>query len=294
VSGQVVKFTKMSAGGNDFIVLDNITAAEHEIVKVDPDFVRHVCARALSVGADGVILVEPSTTAHARMIYFNSDGGRADLCGNGVRCVARLLVLKRLAPSDGLTIETDVGTLSAAVEGDRPWFRLPLGPPELRSVTLHLEGSLDEVSRTFNGTLVKVGVPHLVLTSRDAHGMSARELSALAPRLRSHPDLGPGGANVDFITVRDAHALDIRCYERGVEAETLSSGSGCIAAALAATTSGTAESPVSCRSRTGLTSAVTFTPGAGGGGALDATLAGDARVIYTGVLNAEALAGFTP
>src|SRR5262245_29220360 len=121
----------MSAGGNDFIVIDNITAAEHEIVKPDDHFVRHVCARALSVGADGVILVEPVEGSHARMIYYNADGSRADLCGNGVRCVARLLTLKRLAPSDGMRIETDVGPLDAAVEGERPWFRLPVGRPEI-------------------------------------------------------------------------------------------------------------------------------------------------------------------
>ena len=292
MSPPVVKFTKMSGSGNDFIVLDNITAAEHEMVKVDADFVRHVCARALSVGADGVIVLEPAQHAHARMIYFNRDGGRAAFCGNGVRCVARLLALKRLAPSDGLTIETDVGTLDAAVEGDRPWFRLPLGRPAPRPVTLYLEGSLDEVSKSFTGLLVNVGVPHLVITTRDAHGMSAKEFLALAPRLRSHPDLGAEGANVDFITPRDRHEVDIRCYERGVEAETLSSGSGCISSALAATAGGVAESPVACRSRTGLVSTVTLSTNADG--TVDAVLSGDARVIYTGVLNAEALAGFAP
>lgn len=292
MSAPVIKFTKMSGGGNDFIVLDNLTAAEHEVVKIDAEFVRHVCARALSVGADGVILVEASPGAHARMTYFNSDGGRAALCGNGIRCVARLLALKRIAPSDGMTIETDVGTLAAAVEGDRPWFRLPLGRPELRAVTLELEGSLDEVSRTFSGVLVDVGVPHLVIVTRDAHGMNARNFLSIAPRLRAHPDLGPQGANVDLITARDSHTLEIRFYERGVEAETLSSGSGCISAALVAARAGTVESPVRCLSRTGAANTVTLKENHDG--TTDAVLSGDARVIYTGVLNAEALAGFTP
>lgn len=290
MSPPVVKFTKMSAGGNDFIVIDNITAAEHEIVRPDKEFVRHVCARALSVGADGVIVLEPAAGPQAKMIYFNADGGRADLCGNGVRCVARLLTLKRIAPSDGMKIETDVGILDAAVAGERPWFRLPVGRPDIQTRTLHLEGSLDEVSRTFVATQVKAGVPHLILETRDAHGMSAREFLSVAARLRGHADLGPEGVNVDFITVRDAHTLDIRCYERGVEGETHSSGSGCIAAALAMVSSGRTQSPVTCRSRAGLVSTVTLESDPEG--AVSAVLSGDARVIFTGVLNAEALTGF--
>jgi diaminopimelate epimerase len=291
VSAPVIKFTKMSAGGNDFIIIDNITAAEHEIVRPDAEFVRRVCARARSVGADGVILIEPANGPHAKMIHYNSDGGRSALCGNGVRCVARILAIKRLAPSDGMKIETDIGTLDAAVEADRPWFRLELGRLETRAMTLMLEGSLDEVSRTFEATLVNPGVPHLVIETRDAHGMSAREFLSISPRLRAHPDLGPEGANVNFITLRDEHSLDIRCYERGVEGETLSSGSGCISAVLVASASGRAVSPVSCRSRAGFVNIVTVERG--DDGAITAQLSGDARVVYTGVLNAEALAGFS-
>jgi diaminopimelate epimerase len=290
VTPPVIKFTKMSAGGNDFILIDNLTAAEGEPVTVEAPFVRRVCARAVSVGADGVIVVGASQGAHARMIYFNSDGGRASLCGNGVRCVVRLLALKRVAPPGGMTVETDVGTLDGGVEGETAWFRLPLGMPEARRMTLHLDGHLDEVSRSFEATLVNAGVPHLVIDARDAHALPARELLSIAPRLRRHPDLGPEGANVDFITLRDRRTLDIRCYERGVEAETLSSGSGCIAAAVAVVQAGRADSPVTCRSRAGMASTVTLEPRPDG--ALDVVLAGDARVIYTGVLHAEALTGF--
>jgi len=290
MSGHLISFTKMSAGGNDFIVIDNVSAPEGEGIRPDAETIRRLCARALSVGADGVILIEPAAEAHVKMVYFNSDGGRAALCGNGVRCVARMAALRRFAPSDGMRIETDAGTLDAAVEGDRPWFRLPLGVPDARPRTLQLEGTLDEVSRTVQAVQVLAGVPHLVIETRDARGMSGKELMALAPRLRSHPDLGPEGANVDFITLIDDHTLDIRCYERGVEAETVSSGSGCIASALAVVLAGRAASPVSCRSRAGTSSTVTLEPQEEG--AFNAVLSGDARVIYTAALNAEALSGF--
>ncbi|HET9481383.1 MAG TPA: diaminopimelate epimerase [Candidatus Polarisedimenticolia bacterium] len=289
MSATPIKFTKMSAGGNDFIVIDNITTAP-DSVEPDPGQIRRMCARALSVGADGVILIgPPDAGGTVRMVYHNSDGGRADLCGNGVRCVARFSALKRIAPPESIVIETDVGPLRAGVESDRAFFTLPLGAPRIEPRTLELPGSLDEVSRQVEAFHVTVGVPHLVVPIRDAHGMPGRELLSLAPRLRRHPDLGPEGANIDFITVRDRHTLDIRCYERGVEAETLSSGSGCIASALAARAAGLADSPIACRSRTGLVSQVRLEDGAAG---TEATLSGDARVIYTGVLHDEALTGF--
>src|SRR5262245_33760091 len=244
MSPPVIKFTKMSAGGNDFILIDNLTAAEGEPIEIDEAFVRRVCTRALSVGADGVIVIGPSESAGARMVYHNADGGRAALCGNGVRCVARLRGLRRVTAAQSMSLETDVCPLAAGVEGDNAWFRLPLGVPSVRPVCLSLEGGLDEISRTFEGTLVTAGVPHLVIETREAHGMPARDFLAMAPKLRRHRDLGPEGANVDFITVRDRQTLDVRTYERGVEAETLSSGSGCIASAFAAVHVGKAASPV--------------------------------------------------
>jgi diaminopimelate epimerase len=227
------------------------------------------------------------------MVYFNADGGRAALCGNGVRCVARLAALRGHAPADGMVIETDTGALEAAVERDRPWFRLPLGEPQVRPVSLRVGGreGFGGEPRVIEATWVMAGVPHVVAAVGEAHTMPESELRYLGPALRAHPELGPQGANVDFITIRSRHALDIRCWERGVEGETLSSGSGCIASALAATTAGLADSPVDCRSRAGFVSTVTLEPR--GDGLCDAVLSGDARIVYDGVLSPEALAGFS-
>jgi diaminopimelate epimerase len=291
MSATGIKFTKMSAGGNDFIVIDNVSPTD-EPTAIDADFIQRVCARALSVGGDGLIVLEPSGRAHVKMSYFNADGGRAALCGNGVRCVARMTAARRWAPSDGMTIETDVGDLHAALVDDEPWFRLPLGQPTVEARVLTLEGSLDEVSHEIEATYVMAGVPHLLVESRDAHAMDKDLFLSRAARLRGHEDLGPDGANVDFITIRDRNTLDIRCFERGIEGETLSSGSGCIAAALAATGTGKADSPIVCRSRAGFSSTVTLEQETEG--TTNAVLAGDARIIYTGVVNAEALTGFDP
>lgn len=286
----ILEFTKMSAGGNDFLVVDRFPGGPGGARQavIDADFVRRVCRRALSVGGDGLILIEPCEKADVRMIYYNADGGRAALCGNGVRCVARLASLRGHARAAGMTIEADCGILPAEVAGDVAGFSLSLGRPALRSMTLHVDG----VPGGLTATLLTVGVPHLVVPHADAHGMTAEQLAQLAPQLRRHPDLGPEGANVDFVTVRGPHGLDIRCWERGIEGETLSSGSGCIASALASIRAGQAESPVACRSRTGLVSTVTLRTGPDE--ILAAHLAGDARVIYEGRLDPEALAGFVP
>ena len=283
MSAATLSFTKVSGGGNDFIVWDNLSPGGNPFRPSAAEIAR-LCARGLSVGADGVILLEaadPAGSADLRMIYFNRDGGRAALCGNGVRCVARLAVLRGLAPSAGLRIQTDVGVLAARVDGDRATFELPL--PDLRIEPKRLPVRLPgEV--IVEGTWVLAGVPHLVVAHTDAHGM---DMLPLAPLLRSHPALGREGANVDFITPRDRHTLDLRCWERGVEGETLSSGSGCIAAALAAVSRKLAESPVTCRSRTGLASTVTLWPDR-------AAITGDARIIYTAQLQPDALSGFEP
>ncbi len=286
-----LKFTKMSAGGNDFIVLDNITLGDDPVTP-DAEFIRRICSRALSVGADGLILLEPSRTAQVKMVYFNADGGRASLCGNGVRCVARMAAVRRWAEPEAMTIETDVGVLDAGIVDEGVRFALPLGTPAIEVRTLLLEGSLDEISREIRATHVVAGVPHLVVEHRDAHAMPRDRFLGIATRLRSHPDLGAEGANVDYITIRDRERIDIRCFERGVESETLSSGSGCIAAALAVIQAGRAESPVTCMSRAGFRSVVRIDRGPDG--AVVATLTGDARIIYTATLNAEAIEGFDP
>ena len=288
--GSGFKFTKMSAGGNDFIVIDGVTVDEP--VTIEPDFVRRACARALSVGADGVILIEPAAQGDSvTMTYYNADGGRAALCGNGVLCVARMVAVRRWAPSEAMTIKTDAGSLPAGVEGEIARFSLSLGKPSLVERALRIDGSLDEISREVTGTLVATGVPHLVVETRDAHGMDRDRFLSMAARLRRHPDLGPEGANVDFVTVRGRDAIDIRFFERGIEGETLTSGTGCIASALTVHGKGKTDKTVICRSRTGVTSTVELSEDAGG---VTATLSGHARIIYTGVLNEEALRGFDP
>lgn len=268
-------FLKVSAGGNDFILVDNRNGRLSGDLSA---LVRAVCHRRLGVGGDGMILVEPSDRADLGMVYFNRDGGRADLCGNGLRCLARWAAESRAAPSP-LTVETGAGVLRASGSDDPPWFAYPLPTGSARKMALEVEG------RRLEGIHVRAGVPHFVMEVPDA---GDPEALADAPALRSHPDLAPEGANVDIYTPRSGGLLEVRYFERGVEAETLSSGTGSIAVAVAARLAGRGEGPFTCRNREGLETRVGLE--VRDGGLLEATLAAPVLFLYHGRLRPDLVA----
>ena len=273
-------FSKMAGGGNDFVVIDNRTAK----VADAGELTRRICTRALSVGADGLILVEPSARATFRMRYFNSDGGLAAFCANGTRCAARFAFLHVIAPRR-MTIETDAGVIGAEVaEGGA--VTLSLQPPQgFRPNRPLLVGT-----KVVQGSSILVGVPHYVIFLRD--DLWSHDIASLGRAIRQHAELQPQGANVNFVVVRDEHAIEVRTYERGVENETLSCGSGVVASAVTSALFGKVKSPVSVLTRSGITLEVSFA--LDGGEARDVRLRGDARLIYRAALTPETLEGFDP
>ncbi len=273
------EFFKMSAAGNDFILFDNRSGT----LKRDglPDLVRRLCTRALSVGGDGVILLEPSSVAHLRAIFFNPDG-KPTFCGNGARCASRLAFLKGIAPQR-MTVETSVMVHRAEVKGVLVSFEMrnPQGFDDAVEV--------QAAGETIRGVFVDTGVPHFVVF-RPVAGPGS--IDALGRALRSHPRFAPSGTNVDFVEPAGGEALAIRTYERGVEGETLACGTGCVAAAIAAVAAGKTRAPVSLRTRSGSLIRVRFEgpPGRATGVRLE----GEARLVYVGQLTEEALQGFQP
>lgn len=275
-----LQFSKMAGGGNDFVVIDNRTA---KIIDAG-DLARRICTRALSVGADGLILIEGSARATFRMRYYNSDGSLGEFCGNGTRCAARFAFLNVIAGRK-MTIETDAGLVSAEIlEGGlvslampAPWSFQPKRP-------------LVVGEQTIQGSFVVVGVPHYVVFLQDR--LWEQDIVPLGRALRRHPDLAPDGANVNFVVVRDRHSIEVRTYERGVENETLSCGSGVVSSAVTAMMAGRVESPVSVFTRSGITLEVSFA--IRGGMADDVRLKGDARLVYRATITPETLEGFDP
>ncbi len=219
-----VAVTKMHGTYNDFAVIDRRNGSEIE----DPGaLARRLCDRRGGVGCDGLIVVESSTTADARMRIFNADGSEAEMCGNGLRCVIRFL--SERGEGDRFRIETAAGIIPAEVlvAGEVYQVRVQIGVPQVKPRTLPFANSVH----------VEVGNPHVVIFER---ALDALDLVAVATQLQS---LFPEGVNVHLAVVVDAHRLDVRHWERGVGL-TRACGTGATACAAAAIHLGTARSPV--------------------------------------------------
>ena len=266
-----VPFTKMSGAGNDFVVLD---ARAWEALAGDrAAWVRAVCRRGMSVGADGVLVVSAGGPGRFGVVFFNPDGGEA-FCGNGSRCAARYAATRDAAPGS-MTLLTSVGEVQAVVDGSVVSLTLP--PPEDLG-----EIALDDASGTYRGRWVVAGVPHVVIP---VVGLASYPLERVGPPLRRHQALGPSGANVNLVETDAGGRVHVRTWERGVENETLSCGTGAVAVAYAARLAGAQETVVVVpRSGTELTVRL---PG-DGTRVERAYLIGDARFVFEGVLDPEA------
>lgn len=273
-------FLKMAGGGNDFAVFDD---REERILDASA-LARALTVRRLSVGGDGIILIRRSDRASIRMVYHNADGSLADFCANGTRCAARFALLQGIAPGR-MTIETGHAIVGAEVSGGgRVTLELP--PPTEIEPEKQLTLANGELVR---GAYLMVGVPHYVLfVDGDLWEM---DIDPRGSEIRRHPDL-PIGANVNFVRPRGGRRIEVRTWERGVEAETLSCGSGVVASSTMAVLSGRAEAPVEVLTRSGITLQV---DGIRRGEPMrELRLTGDARVVFRGELTEESLTGFDP
>ena len=273
-------FAKMAGGGNDFVVIDNRDGR----VRNAAELARKICTPHLSVGADGLILIEGSERAGVRMIYWNADGSRADFCANGTRCAARFALLTGMA-SHRMTVETDVGILAAQFD-EQGWVTLSINPP----TAVQMNRPLRVGDQMIQGSALMVGVPHYVIFLED--DLWSHDIVPLGRAIRSHPEMQPLGANVNFVVIRDPHSIEVRTYERGVEAETLSCGSGVIASVVASTLFEKVTPPVNVLTRSGITFEVNCVRD--GATLRDIRLRGDARVVYRGTMTAETVEGFDP
>lgn len=267
-----IRVVKMSGAGNDFLVL-----AREEAARLGADlrcWVRRVCRRGLSAGADGVVVVTPLGGARLQVDFLNPDGTPA-FCGNGTRCAARFAVLRGLAPPE-MVLATAAGDVSAQVRGAT--VRLVLPPPRDRG---RWRAELD--GRPMSGRLVDAAVPHLVFRAEENPDLA---FDRHAPLLRRHWSLGPDGANVDWIEIGPADRVRIRTWERGVEGETLCCGTGAVAAALVARLAGAGEAVVVVP-RSGIPLRVEL-PGPADA-PVRALLEGDARIVLEGTVGDESV-----
>lgn len=270
-----IHFYKMSGCGNDFIIIDNRSPVIEE--KDLFAFIVGVCRRKMSVGADGIILIENSDTVDFKWRFYNSDGSVAEMCGNGARCVARFAYLKGITGPD-MAFETLAGVVSASVF-ETGLVRIRMTDP----LNWVLDRPLALKSGKFAVSSVNTGVPHAVMVVDNIDETPVKEMGK---EIRFHPDFAPAGTNVNFVSVRTDKIAAIRTYERGVEDETLACGTGCVASALITARKFGLASPVTLLTRSGGYLRIYFTPHQDTYS--DVYMEGDARVIYRAELCEEA------
>lgn len=204
-----VEFAKMNGWGNDFVVFSGP-------IELSTEEIRAICDRRFGVGADGVLTVDPGSPV--RMGYWNADGSAAEMCGNGLRCVARYAVDRGLVAGPSFVLQTPVGQRRVEIDGD--------------SISVELGGTRVTGHAEIDGErfhLIDVGNPHAVVEVDD---VGAADVSARGRRVSSDPRF-ENGTNVEFVRFT-GDGVEMRVWERGV-GETLACGSGMVAAAFVAT-----------------------------------------------------------
>jgi len=280
-----IRFTKMCGAGNDFIIIDNRSLRLEK--ERGRELTRLACRRKISVGADGLMLVENDPEVDFKWRFFNADGSEAEMCGNGARCVARFALLKGIVQKPRMVFRTCAGLIEAEVKGERAKVRMT--HPHGLEIDIPIE--LDNCG--FDVSFINTGVPHAVFFTRSERHLEQTDVPVLGRSIRFHRRFEPAGANADFIHVSGPHNIAIRTYERGVEAETLACGTGAMAGALTAAAKDLVVSPVDVRTRGGESLVIYFEKSLQKGEKVfsDVYLEGDAKVVYDGELWDDTLRG---
>jgi diaminopimelate epimerase len=248
-----MKFTKMHGCGNDYIYIDG--AKEKISQEEKPDFVRRASDRHFGIGGDGVIFINPSEEADFEMEMYNADGSRAEMCGNGIRCVAKFVYDK------GLTDKTDISVISAGKvkylnlfikDGKVDTVKVNMGAPELLPANIPVVAKADQdkvvdepitvQGKEYKMTCVSMGNPHAVVFVEDVEHLAIEQIG---PYFENHERF-PNRTNTEFVKVLDRRTVQMRVWERGT-GETLACGTGCCATAVACILNGLTDEAVTVK-----------------------------------------------
>ncbi len=239
-----LRFAKLHGTANDFVYVDAREGFPGDPAALAP----RLCDRRRGIGADGLILIEPVTdgTADCRMVIYNADGSRPEMCGNGIRGLAKFVWDRGIARENPLRVATDAGVKTIIPDvagGVVARVTVDMGTPEWdgRRIPVDADGEVVERPLTVDGrswhvTCVSMGNPHCVMFVDD---VATLPLETLGPRFAGHPFF-PRGVNTEFIRVAARDRLEMRVWERGA-GETQACGTGACAAAVAAARTGRAE-----------------------------------------------------
>lgn len=216
-----MKFWKMNGAGNDFLVLNNLE--EHLPQEILPDIARTLCERHLSIGADGMMVIEaPTMGGDYKMLFFNSDGSAGEMCGNGARCICRYGYEIGLA-GETQTVETTAGIVTGQRINER-LYKIRLNDPS----TIQLDAKVHVDGIDYPCSYIELGnpgIPHTVIPYHNLRSVDVNELRELGRKIRWHKDF-PKGANVNFYEILGNDLIYERTFERGVEDFTYACGTG--------------------------------------------------------------------
>lgn len=246
-----MKFTKMQGLGNDYVYVDCFK----ETVSDPPATARFVSDRHFGIGSDGLIMIKPSEKADFEMEMYNTDGSRSEMCGNGIRCVAKYVYDYGLTDKTHISVETLGGIkyLDLTVEdGKTKLVRVNMGKPELTPELIPIVPEKEESSiinapivvagKEYRMTGVSMGNPHAVVYVDDVDGL---DIMSVGPGFENHERF-PNRINTEFVQVIDEHTVKMRVWERGA-GETLACGTGACAAAVASILNGLTEDKVTVK-----------------------------------------------
>ena len=272
VVSRAVRFWKLEGAGNDFLGLDGRAGG----FKLKRQQIADLCDRRRGVGADGVLVVEKPKVRGAdfRMRYYNSDGGEAEMCGNGARCFALLARAVSGRKGNVLRIQTQAGLVTLQIRGQEVQVSMT-EPTKLR-----LGRKLVVAGRKLAVDFLNTGVPHAVLFVRSVRSI---DVAKQGRAIRYHSAFAPSGTNVNFVEIGRGNRIHVRTYERGVEGETLACGTGVVASSILSNLRRGLRSPILVTTRGGDHLRVGFSMV--NGQARKVTLQGPARIVYTGVLH---------
>jgi len=232
-------FTKLQGCGNDYLFVDCLEQPLEDAAEV----ARLVSDRRRGLGSDGIICIYPSSTADFRMEMYNADGSRGEMCGNGIRGLAKYVADRGLSGKHELAVETDAGRRRmwlTRADGRVTVVRVDMGMPILegRKIPVDADGTivdypLDVAGRRWTVTCVSMGNPHCVTFDADP---GALDLAAVGPEFENHPFF-PARVNTEFIRCESAERLVMRVWERG-SGETMACGTGACAAVVAGVLTG--------------------------------------------------------
>lgn len=252
-----MKFTKMQGCGNDYVYVNGFT--EKIALEDKPEIVRRLSDRHFGIGGDGVIFINPAKEADFEMEMYNADGTRSEMCGNGIRCVAKFVYDKGLTDNTDITIVSagKIKYLHLTVEkkpgqdrGEVTKVRVNMGSPILEPALVPVKAEGEQVVNApivvddteYRMTCVSMGNPHAIIFKS---GVKEMNLEAIGPKFENH-DCFPNRTNTEFVEVIDRNTVFMRVWERGT-GETLACGTGCCATAVAAVLNGLTENTVTVK-----------------------------------------------